>query len=323
MIYNIYHKTSFKYQSMVSFSHNIARLKPVESQTQKLLDFSMDIEPMLFEKSEFIDIFGNSNKHMLIREPHQELHVIGKSKVEIFPELIQEKIEELKSKSISYGQALERLANFHVEDVDAKQFLFESELITKKSSAIKEYALESFKYDRDIFEAANEFMGRIFHDFEFVSGFSDITTPIEEIFKEKKGVCQDFAQFAISALRSIGLPTKYMSGYIETLPPEGEEKLFGVDASHAWFALYIPGAGWAEFDPTNNMIPLEQHILLGSGRDYNDISPLKGVVVSSGSSQLSVMVDVRREIPVASEFKKQTQSQDSTLQVQSQSQEQF
>ena len=147
-------------------------------------------------------------------------------------------------------------------------------------------------------------MQRIFNDFEFVSGFSDITTPVEEIFEAKKGVCQDFAQFAISALRTIGLPAKYMSGYIETLPPKGEIKLFGADASHAWFSVYIPNAGWVEFDPTNNLIPREQHILLGSGRDYNDISPLKGVVFSSGNSELSVMVDVRRE-----ETLTQTQSQ--------------
>ncbi len=139
-------------------------------------------------------------------------------------------------------------------------------------------------------------MKRVFNDFEFVSGFSDITTPINQIFKSKKGVCQDFAQFSISALRSIGLPVKYMSGYIETLPQEGKEKLFGVDASHAWFSVYIPNAGWAEFDPTNNTIPKEQHILLGLGRDYNDISPLGGVVLCSGRSDLLVEVDVQREL---------------------------
>lgn len=316
MIYNIYHKTSFKYQSMVSFSHNIARLKPKESPYQKLLDFSTEIEPTIFEESEFIDIFGNTNKHILIREPHQELSVIGKSRVEIYPDLILQNIENLRKNSITYGEALERLSNFHIDDIDAKQFLFESELITKRSKEIKEYALESFRPERDLFEAAEEFMKRIFHDFKFVPGFSDITTPVEEIFRAKKGVCQDFAQFAISALRSIGLPAKYMSGYIETLPAEGEEKLFGVDASHAWFALYIPNAGWAEFDPTNNLVPIQQHILLGSGRDYSDISPLKGVVLSSGSSHLSVMVDVRREEEKA--LKMQVQTEESQTQTQSQ-----
>lgn len=295
MIYNIYHKTSFHYQSMVSFSHNIARLKPKVTPTQKLLNFSMEVSPNVYESTDFTDMFGNHNTHLLIREPHHALDVIGKSRVEIFPELLTENLQNLQSNNITYAKAIERLSGFHKDDIQAKQYLFESKLISTSSSNIKKYTLESFQPNRDVFKAANEFMSRIFHDFEFLSGFSDVTTPVEKIFAAKKGVCQDFAQFAISALRSIGLPAKYMSGYIETLPPKGQEKLFGADASHAWFAVYIPHAGWAEFDPTNNIIPQEQHILLGSGRDYDDISPLKGVVFSSGNSNISVMVDVRRE----------------------------
>jgi len=294
MIYNIYHKTAFKYQNDVTFSHNIARLKPKSTPYQKLLSYSMEISPEVYESHEFTDMFGNTNTHMLIREPHQSLSVIGRSKIEIFPENIDQHIDRIKHNSITYEQAMKRLSKFHRDDLSAKQFIFESELIPYSSKKIKAYVLESFQDDRDLFEAAHEFMERIYHDFEFVSGFSDITTPVEEIFESKKGVCQDFAQFAISALRTIGLPAKYMSGYIETLPPKGQKKLFGADASHAWFSLYIPNAGWIEFDPTNNLIPRDQHILLGSGRDYHDISPLKGVVYSSGNSELSVMVDVRK-----------------------------
>ncbi|MCX6077320.1 MAG: transglutaminase family protein [Campylobacterales bacterium] len=321
MIYNIYHRTVFNYQSMVTFSHNITRLKPKELPHQKLLNFSMEIEPSVYESHVFIDMFGNSNKHLLIREPHQSLAVTGKSRVEVFPELLQANIHRLKNSGISYAEAIGRLSKFNLEDLDAKQFLFESELIPTSSKAIQQYAFESFHNERDMFEATNEFMGRIFHDFEFLSGFSDVTTPVEKIFKAKKGVCQDFAQFAISALRSIGLPAKYMSGYIETLPPEGQEKFFGVDASHAWFAVYIPNAGWAEFDPTNNIIPSGQHILLVEGRDYADIAPLKGVVQSSGSSYLSVMVDVKREEnnTTLKMQKGQTQSQNqSQMQIQTQ-----
>ena len=293
MIYDIYHKTEFTYQNNVTFSHNIARLKPMNTSHQRVLAFSMQIEPEPFESFESLDMFGNTNTHILIREPHQTLTVIGKSKIEILTEDIKASIKHTKANSMTYGQALERLSTFHIDDIQAKQFLFESTLIPYGSDEIKKYVLESFREDRDLYEACLEFMERIFNDFSFLSGFSDITTAVEEIFQAKKGVCQDFAQFAISALRTIGLPAKYMSGYIETLPLEGQKKLFGTDASHAWFAIYIPGAGWAEFDPTNNIIPIDQHILLGSGRDYNDISPLKGVVFSSGSSDLSVMVDVR------------------------------
>lgn len=307
MIYNIYHKTEFQYQSSVTFSHNIARLKPTENSYQKLRNFSLEITPEVYESYEFVDMFGNSNTHMLIRKPHQSLCVIGKSSVEIFPELVDKHLLHVKENSINFRSALERLSQFNADDIYAKQYLFESALIPKGSAQIKAYALESFTPNRDVFEATNEFMGRIFNDFQFLSGFSDITTPVEEIFEAKKGVCQDFAQFAISALRSIGLPAKYMSGYIETLPPEGEEKLFGVDASHAWFSVYIPNAGWVEFDPTNNIIPRDQHILLGSGRDYNDISPLKGVVMSSGNSNLSVMVDVRKKELSSKQLQSQSQ----------------
>lgn len=295
MIYNIYHKTEFKYQNLVTFSHNIARLKPVQNEQQKLIKYAMSIEPHRYELNEFTDMFNNTNYHILIREAHQSLEVTATSKVEIFPEIIKKRVDGLRANSISLGDAIGRLSNFHADDLEAKRFLYESELIPNASASIKKYALESFHSNRDIFAATEEFMKRVFNDFEFVSGFSNITTPINQIFKSKKGVCQDFAQFSISALRSIGLPAKYMSGYIETLPQEGKEKLFGVDASHAWFAVYIPNAGWAEFDPTNNIVPKEQHILLGSGRDYNDISPLGGVVLSSGRSNLSVKVNVQRE----------------------------
>jgi transglutaminase-like putative cysteine protease len=319
MIYNIYHKTSFKYQTQVSFSHNLARLKPKNTPSQKLLDFSFEVDPKAYEMTEFIDMFGNTNTHILIREPHRTLNVTGKSRVEISADLIEASIANIRKNSITYSEALERLSKFHRDDLAAKQFLFESKLIPKGSEAIKEYALESFQQDRDLYEAALEFMGRIFADFEFLSGFSDITTPVEKIFEAKKGVCQDFAQFAISALRTIGLPAKYMSGYIETLPPKGKEKLFGVDASHAWCSIYIPNAGWIALDPTNNIIPKDQHIVLGSGRDYHDISPLKGVVFSSGSSELSVMVDVRKEA-IQEPLQGQTQSSQELQTVQKQTQ---
>lgn len=292
MIYEIYHKTAFEYEGMVTFSHNIARLKPQNNAFQKLIDFSMEIEPCVYEKHDFQDMFGNVNTHMLIREAHRSLCVIGRSQVEIFPHLLQEHLQKINTHGLSYAQTVDALA--HCDALEAKYFLFDSPLIQKSSDAIKSYVLQSFSPHRNVFEATQEFMGRIFADFQFVSGFSDVMTPIEEIFDAKKGVCQDFAQFAISALRTIGLPAKYMSGYIETVPQRGKEKLFGVDASHAWFALYFPHIGWISFDPTNNIIPSAHHILLGSGRDYSDISPLKGVVLSSGQSQLSIMVDVKR-----------------------------
>jgi transglutaminase-like putative cysteine protease len=138
-------------------------------------------------------------------------------------------------------------------------------------------------------------MGRVFSDFQFVSGFTDLSTPVDEVFRERKGVCQDFAHLSIAALRSIGLSARYMSGYLETIPAEGSEKFFGADASHAWFSVFIPGFGWFDFDPTNNIVPSHQYIVLGYGRDFGDCSPMQGVVQGSGVSHLNVMVDVSRD----------------------------
>lgn len=292
MTYEIFHETKFEYANMVTFSHNIARLKPKNTSTQELLEHKLKIEPKPYEVSEYVDYYGNTNNFMLIREAHKNLIVTSKSTVTRDVETLKKELETLKASKLTVKEALLRLKTFNKDDVLAKQFLFETPSIPMPSNAIKNYILQIFTEDKNLFKACNEFMEAIFKDFEFVSGFSDITTPIELIFKEKKGVCQDFAQFAISALRGIGIPAKYMSGYIQTHPLEGQEKLFGADASHAWFAAYIPGIGWAEFDPTNNKIPNEEYIVLGQGKDYNDIAPLKGVVQSSGNSNLSVRVNV-------------------------------
>lgn len=316
MIYEIYHETKFDYAAVVNFSHNIARLKPKNCSTQKLLEHTLKIDPTPYESSEFVDYFENTNNFMLIRESHKSLSVTAISKVERIEEEIKKDLKKLKECKITYKEARERLSKFNAQDVLAKQFLFETDSIPSASDEIRAYVLESFADNKNLFESINEFMQRIFTDFKFVSGFSDIATPIDKIFEAKKGVCQDFAQFAIAALKSIGLPARYISGYIQTHPLEGQEKLFGADASHAWFSVYIPSFGWADFDPTNNKIPNEEYIILGYGRDYLDISPLKGVVQSSGYSILGVKVNVER----LEEKQTLKAQQEQLLQIQSQSQ---
>ncbi|RXJ58157.1 transglutaminase family protein [Candidatus Marinarcus aquaticus] len=293
MIYEIFHETKFDYPSMVTFSHNIARLTPKNCQRQQLLEHTLEITPLPFETNEFTDYFENKNTYMLIREAHKRLKIVSKSKVQLFEDIISNLIENAQQTTITYAQLKERLSEHKSEDAQALHYLFETDAIPVASEAIKAYALQSFQENITLFNATFDFMQRIFNDFEFVSGFTDITTPIERVFQQRKGVCQDFAQFAISALRSIGVPTRYMSGYIQTYPKEGETKLFGSDASHAWFSIYIPDFGWVDFDPTNNKIPNEEYIVLGYGRDYLDISPLKGVVKSNGESNLSVKVNVQ------------------------------
>lgn len=296
MIYTIYHSTRFIYQHEVGFSHNLIRLQPRDTEIQKVLNFDLTIEPLAAEIEPYEDFFGNHLHHLLIREPHTILSVAAQSRVEInFGALERLQESHLRVAALTFAQAQERMMFLTPEIVEAKQFLLKSPLLPIASAEIISYVLESIKPERSLYEGIMEFMGRIFTDFSFVSGFSDLSTPVERVFSEKKGVCQDFAHLALTALRGVGLCVRYMSGYIETTPPEGREKLFGSDASHAWFSVFFPGFGWFDFDPTNNIVPLDQHILLGFGRDYSDISPMQGVVIGSGSSHLGVMVDVSRE----------------------------
>jgi transglutaminase-like putative cysteine protease len=294
MQYKIFHETAFKYTSAVSFSHNLAKLKPVTNDVQTLIEYDLSVKPNTQNISEYIDYFGNTTVKIFIKEFHEKLEVTANSVVFIDEEKIKSKLAAYEKIEITFKELQEHLENsLDPQVLFVKQFLFPSELINYPNEQILKYAKLSFTKHTNLYFAVKDFMQRIFEDFEFVSGFSDISTPISTIFEEKKGVCQDFASLAISALRALGIPTRYVSGYIQTLPPEGKEKLFGADASHAWFSVYLGEYGWVDFDPTNNKLPNEEYILLGYGRDYNDITPLKGVVHGSGSSTLDVRVDVR------------------------------
>ncbi|MFA6189178.1 MAG: transglutaminase family protein [Sulfuricurvum sp.] len=305
MLYHIFHSTQFSYQQWVSFSHNLIRLKPRDTPFQTVVDFSLSTDPAVSELEEYNDYFGNHLHHMLIREPHLHLKVTARTCIAMDIQAIQQHKQLAEyAKGVTYTQALQALKAGTPDVIDTKQFCMPSQFIKKTEPLLCDYASVSFSPERSVYESVQEFMGRIYKDFQFVSGFSDVNTPVETVFEARKGVCQDFAHIAISALRSLGLAARYVSGYIETLPPKGEEKLFGADASHAWFAVFIPGYGWFDFDPTNNIIPYDQHIVLGYGRDYADIAPMQGVVLGSGRSNISVTVDVTRE-----EMQTQSQSQ--------------
>lgn len=295
MIYSIYHSTRFYYQHGVGFSHNLVRLQPRNTAQQTLIGFNLSVEPHAAEIEMYDDFFKNHLRHIRVREPHMQLKVTAESRVLLDRDALFAREEKRRiARVLTTAEALERMGAVDPEILSARQFILCSPLLAPASDPIIAYAAESIRPERSLYEGIEEFIGRIFEDFAFVSGFSDISTPVETVFRERKGVCQDFAHFAIIALRGLGLAACYMSGYIETTPPPGSEKLFGSDASHAWIAVFFPGFGWFEFDPTNNCSPYDQHIVLGYGRDYGDIAPMQGVVVGSGSSHLGVMVDVRR-----------------------------
>jgi len=293
MVFQLSHTTSYKYGNGVTFCHNIATLKPRDFIGQTILSYELEISPKPTEISERVDFFGNTITRFSIQQYHKELKVIAKSKVLRDYTLAPDIQKSAVGMSITLEEAKAELKSITPEILEVKQFVLESILIAKISKNIREYALVSFKPDRPIFEAASELMHRIFTDFEFNPNATNVATPIFEVMDKKKGVCQDFAQIAIACIRSIGLPARYVSGYIETLPPPGKEKLIGTDASHAWFSLYIPKFGWVDFDPTNDQIPKNQHIIVAYGRDYYDVPPLKGVIYSSGENKMKVAVDIR------------------------------
>ena len=292
-MYQVSHTTSYNYESGVTFCHNIATLKPKNMLGQTLVDYNLEISPKPNEISEKPDFFGNIITRFSIQKHHTKLKVTAYSKIIRDFTLAPNIYENFEAQNLTLTQSLLALKQINPELLDIKQFILESILIAKITPEIKAYAEVSFKPNRSVFEAAYELMQRIYTDFEFNTKVTNVATPIHDVIKEKKGVCQDFAQIAIACVRSVGLPARYVSGYIETLPPPGKEKLIGTDASHAWFSVYIPNFGWVDFDPTNNQIPKNQHIVVSYGRDYYDVPPLKGVIYSTGRNKMKVAVDIR------------------------------
>jgi transglutaminase-like putative cysteine protease len=293
MKYKIIHKTEYIYYEPISLCHNMARLVPRDTPSQNCKKSTVVIDPLPDVLNEFDDFFGNKVTYFAIQREHKSLTVTVSSEIERLPVDIKQGIDTYGK--VSWEDARMQLYQQRLDYIDARQYVPETEA-TKFESGITNYALKSFTPGRPIYEAVYDLMERIYKEFQFKPGFTTVATPIAEVMQMRKGVCQDFAHVGIACLRSVGLPARYVSGYIETLPPPGVEKLVGVDASHAWFAVFIPNIGWLDFDPTNNVIPGDQHITIGWGRDYFDITPLKGVILSSGPHRLSVSVDVRRTV---------------------------
>ena len=288
MRYRITHSTKYSYSQRVTLGHNELRLTPANSALQSVISSDLNITPTPTMLSNRIDFFGNTVHHFTISRPHREM------KVEVISIVDRQASEDLPDSPISWEQCRDQLGSNILTDpadLDAKQFLYPSRLI-EPDPAFAQYAATSFTPGRPLLAATHDLMHRIYTDFTYSSGSTTIATPISEVLQTKRGVCQDFAQVAIACLMSQGLPGRYVSGYLETLPPPGKQRLIGADASHAWFATYLPGHGWYDFDPTNDQRPGERHITVGWGRDFNDVSPLKGLMVGGANQQMEVSVDV-------------------------------
>jgi len=287
MKYRITHTTTYGYSEPASLSQNELILTPRETVAQRVNSSRLEIRPEPQFVNDRTDYFGNQVRTFMVQHPHTELSMAATSLVETFPST-----PPPADATPAWEAVVRRLtAHQRPEELDAYQFIFASPLTTV-NAAVNEFALPSFPPRRPVLWGAVDLMERIFSGFTYDKAATTVETGVEQILRDRKGVCQDFAHLAISCLRSLGLAARYVSGYLETLPPPGRPKLVGADASHAWISLYIPKTGWVDLDPTNNLIPGERHITLAWGRDYGDVTPVKGVVMGGGSHALAVTVDV-------------------------------
>jgi transglutaminase-like putative cysteine protease len=226
--------------------------------------------------------------HATIDIPHTLLEINAVSQIVLTPVPVLP-----ADQTPSWDQVKEKLWQpGSLADLDAFQFVFASPMIPV-DNRYADWVKDLFPRGMPVLKAALGLTHKIFTEFTYDPQATTTTTPVETSFDLKRGVCQDFAHIQIACLRSLGLSARYVSGYLHTLPPPGKPKLVGADASHAWVSLYIPGTGWVDLDPTNNVIPTDQHLTLAWGRDYSDVTPVKGTVLGGGQHQLSVTVDVK------------------------------
>jgi transglutaminase-like putative cysteine protease len=287
MIYKIVHRTTYKYKYPVSFGNHVACLKPRSLSHHKVAGSELRIQPPPATCTERVDYFGNLLCFFTIQEPHKELVVEALSEV-----IMGENATPWPQQSLPWEEAARLLPNDHSPSgLEAYQFGFESARIRVRPE-FASYALQSFTPGRPMPEALLDLTARIHNDFRFDSKVTNVRTPTEEAFRKRRGVCQDFAHIQIACLRSLNLAARYVSGYHRTYPPPGRPRLVGADASHAWVSAYCPGFGWLDMDPTNNVVPSNGHVTLAWGRDYGDVSPLRGLILGGGPHTLKVAVDM-------------------------------
>ncbi|GIX29980.1 MAG: transglutaminase [Porticoccaceae bacterium] len=295
MRYRVRHTTRYRYAAPVVQGLSVAWLLPRDTARQRCLEAALRVEPAPATLRRRTDYFGNLACHIAVEVPHQVLEVTAESLIEVASGPVPGAAGQ-----VTCGEARRRLMQpAGREDLAAREFLLPSPLAEPGERLAGELVAFARPWlgdaDRPLLEAAAGLTSAIHRAFTYDPHFSDVATPLEQVFAHRRGVCQDFAHLAIACLRAFGLAARYVSGYIETLPPPSGEKLRGADASHAWFAVYVPGGGWFEFDPTNDLPAAERHLVVAWGRDYADVPPLRGVVYGGGGEQtLEVEVDVVR-----------------------------
>lgn len=287
MLYQITHTTIYEYSASVTLCQNLAHLTPRETAEQHCRHTLLLVQPQPAVLSSRGDYFGNQLTFFSVQEPHRTLSITASHEVEVFPQAAID-----SAQTPAWDAVRDRLrTNRDAASLEAYQFAFPSRNVPFNDE-LADYARPSFAPSRPLFEAVLELTERIHRDFQYDPESTTVATPVHEVFRQRRGVCQDFSHMQISCLRSLGLAARYVSGYLRTTPPPGQPHLIGADATHAWVSVYCPDIGWLDFDPTNNLQPSDKHLVLAWGRDFEDVSPIKGVILGGEQHSVRVSVDV-------------------------------
>jgi transglutaminase-like putative cysteine protease len=286
MIYSVRHVTEYLYTEAVSTSHHDLHLLPRSVPGQTVRAEALTVSPTPSVRRERTDWFGNRVTHLAIHERHDRLAVTSSLNIEVKRPPVPDddgSWEEVRDWVVAAAVAEARAAI---------ELVMPSPRVTVSAGAL-EYAKPSFPAGRPLADAARELMTRIHRDFAYDQTATDVSTPVDTVLKNRRGVCQDFAHVQIACLRALGLPARYVSGYLVTRP-DGGPRLVGTDASHAWLSVRLPGGEWLDLDPTNDVVPRDRHITIAHGRDFGDVTPMRGVILGGGRHELRVGVDVSR-----------------------------
>lgn len=293
--YHVLHETRYDYGSPVSLSQQQLHLSPRILAWQQIDEQRIDVQPTPNWQQHGIDAFGNPVSWLSFLSTHESLLIRSSMRISVLP---HRPTDEALAASVPWDDLRARLGYDATpplpEDLEASRYLFESAHVRIKSD-LADYAADCFPPGMPVLLGAKALMNKIFDEFEFDPEATTVSTPVLEVLEKKRGVCQDFSHLMIACMRSLGLAVRYVSGYLLTRPPPGKPRLIGADASHAWVSVYAPdgeGNDWFDFDPTNNLLPDTEHITIAFGRDFSDISPLRGIILGGGGGEPEVAVTV-------------------------------
>ncbi|MBP0589751.1 transglutaminase family protein [Paraburkholderia sp. LEh10] len=285
---SVSHRTTYHYSTLVETAQHLATIRPLACAWQRVVAHSERIEPTPSYLHSRTDAFGNDVLYFALDAPHERLQMISETTVQLAPRWTR-----LDPGATPAWEEVADSLRFRAGGVCQEQveFCFASPNIALKPT-LREYALRSFRPGMPIVAGAIDLMHRIHADFDYKPSATMFDTPAERAFDMRSGVCQDFAQVMIGCLRALGLPARYVSGYLRNDPPPGQPRLIGADASHAWVSVHCPQSGWIDLDPTNDVLADMDHVTLAIGRDYSDVSLLRGMILGGGAHRVDVAVSV-------------------------------